>query len=553
MAALLPVVLLLPFINKAIHIDDTVYMLVAQHIVSSPFDYFGFQMNWTGDLDWVHSFNKNPPGLSYYLAAWGVIFGWSEVSMHTAMLIPTSLASLGIYRLAELLCGRPLLATILAVCTPGFLVSCSNVMCEAPMLACYVWCVVWWVRGAQSGSQMQLALGALLLGVGVLVKFVVITALPLLMIYTVWKERRVTRKHYWFLIPVAMLMLYDLSSWVLYDKSFILDIVAFSTFHASSAPQGSMVKKTFVALAFAGGLYLPALLVSLWSETRSVLIGVTLVLLAFVGYVFIRGGIDDSYMMYGLRGVRWGFVAHQVIFTVAGVYMFMLGALQLWKAADADTILLCSLIGGIFVFGGFVNWSVNARALLPMVPAVAIVIVRRIEALESVRMGRVGEVMLVTMAVVLSLAVGYGDYTFAGASRSFAADIHEEMQNVDGTVWYDGHLGFQWYMHRAGYQALDFYPSSDDDTDEEQINGPENVLEVASPGDVLIGWQNANLMKSPPGNRIDSMESYSYPGSSLASTFDSARNTGFYGKPTILLPYRLGQAPPQRFRVYHLK
>ena len=191
LAMCLPILLLLPFINKAFHIDDTVYILIAQHIVQSPLDYFGFQMNWTGEVTWVYEFNKNPPGLSYYLAAWGMIFGWSEISMHSAMLIPTAVASLGIYRLAERYCGRPLLATVLAVCTPAFLVSNSNVMCEPLMLACYVWAIVWWMRGVESGNPRYLACGAFLIGYGTLVKFVVITAVPLLVAYTIWNDRRV--------------------------------------------------------------------------------------------------------------------------------------------------------------------------------------------------------------------------------------------------------------------------------------------------------------------------------------------------------------------------
>ena len=73
----LPWLLLLPFLGKAFHIDDPIYLRVAQHVLESPWNFYGFSMNWYGTLQPVYEINQNPPLLSYYLAPFGAVFGWS--------------------------------------------------------------------------------------------------------------------------------------------------------------------------------------------------------------------------------------------------------------------------------------------------------------------------------------------------------------------------------------------------------------------------------------------------------------------------------------------
>src|SRR5690606_16153236 len=100
LAFLIPTILLLPFATKAFHIDDTVYLRVAEHIRTDPFDFYGFAMNWYGESEPVWKFNKNPPGVSYFLAFVPLFTGFEEVPLHAAMAIVTGLLSLGTYFLA---------------------------------------------------------------------------------------------------------------------------------------------------------------------------------------------------------------------------------------------------------------------------------------------------------------------------------------------------------------------------------------------------------------------------------------------------------------------
>ena len=40
--------LLLPFVTKAFHIDDTLFLWIARHIQTDPLDFYGFRANWYG-------------------------------------------------------------------------------------------------------------------------------------------------------------------------------------------------------------------------------------------------------------------------------------------------------------------------------------------------------------------------------------------------------------------------------------------------------------------------------------------------------------------------
>jgi 4-amino-4-deoxy-L-arabinose transferase-like glycosyltransferase len=147
---IITIVCLAPFVAKAFHIDDTLFLWAAKHIQTHPVDFYGFTANWYGTEMPMYSIQQNPPLVSYYIAIVALLFGWNEVVLHLAFLIPGVGLSLGTYYLARQLCQRPHLAALMAVLlTPVFLVlvSSTNVMCDVMMVAFYVWAVVLWLRG----------------------------------------------------------------------------------------------------------------------------------------------------------------------------------------------------------------------------------------------------------------------------------------------------------------------------------------------------------------------------------------------------------------------
>ena len=72
------------FADKAFSIDDPLFIWLAHHIADHPLDFYGFTVNWFGELKPMFDESQNPPLAGYYLAAVGELFGWSERALHAA-------------------------------------------------------------------------------------------------------------------------------------------------------------------------------------------------------------------------------------------------------------------------------------------------------------------------------------------------------------------------------------------------------------------------------------------------------------------------------------
>lgn len=141
--------ILLPFSDKAFHMDDPMYIWAAKHIVSDPVNFYGFNVNWFGIETPMPYAMKNPPLVSYYIAFAASIFGFGEKAIHTAMIIPAIAAGVGTFILAKRLCAMPFTAALICIVTPVFVISSSTVMCDTLMLALWIWAVILWIEGLE--------------------------------------------------------------------------------------------------------------------------------------------------------------------------------------------------------------------------------------------------------------------------------------------------------------------------------------------------------------------------------------------------------------------
>ena len=67
-----------------------------------------------------------------------------------------------------------------------------------------------------------------------------------------------------------------------------------------------------------------------------------------------------------------------LLFIVGGISVLALAISDLWRRRDADSVLMAAWVIGPFV-AAYLDWSVNARVVLPLIPAAAIVMARRLE------------------------------------------------------------------------------------------------------------------------------------------------------------------------------
>src|SRR5207302_11152638 len=128
---------------------------------------------------------------SYYAAIATILVGESEAALHAAFLLPAVAVVLGTYFLSrELNSPRPMLAALVALFTPVFLLCASTVMYDVIMLALWVWAVWAWAAGMRRERAGLLWLAAGLATLAALTKYFGVALLPLLLAYGLARRRR---------------------------------------------------------------------------------------------------------------------------------------------------------------------------------------------------------------------------------------------------------------------------------------------------------------------------------------------------------------------------
>ncbi|HSU53504.1 MAG TPA: glycosyltransferase family 39 protein, partial [Candidatus Dormibacteraeota bacterium] len=207
--ASLTLLALAPFLAKPFNMDDPLFIWAAKNLFDHPGNPYGFTVNWFGSATPMWDATKNPPLCSYYLSFFGEMFGWSEVALHGAMLLPASAAILGTFRLARRFCKNPFFAALVVLFTPAFLVSATTVMSDVLLLAFWIWAVVFWVERKDGHTRTgKPCLSGVLMGLAALTKYYGATLIPLLLCYELLKHRRV-KLLYPLVIPVAVLIAYS--------------------------------------------------------------------------------------------------------------------------------------------------------------------------------------------------------------------------------------------------------------------------------------------------------------------------------------------------------
>jgi 4-amino-4-deoxy-L-arabinose transferase-like glycosyltransferase len=521
-----------PFINKAIHTDDVLFVWTAEWIQKHPADFFGFKVNWwvSAIPMWVANFN--PPLMSYFLAGVASLFGWNEMVLHLAGLTVAFVAALGIYSLAQIWCERPLLATVVAIITPAFMVSSTTLMCDVSMLSLWIWALVLWERALGSErSRWQFVGAGVLAGLAILTKYSAITLLPLLPILSLLR----TRKLGWWLaglaVPVLMLAGYELITARMYGRGLFFAATHYAQTSHVGFP-GGWKASGIIGLAFAGGSLLPLLFFAPLLWRRSVLLA---------GGIVISGALLLAFRLCDNLGLtitplalmkHWGFVIQAVILTAGGVQLLLLVMAETWRRRDPVTIILALWTIGVIYFATVLNWTVNVRSFLPVVPAVAILLVRRLEATRENPVTGDWRLWPLIPAAAITLSIVMADYQLANSARTAAEQVTSKYKSTSHQLWFEGHGAFQYYMEKLGGLPIDVERS------------------LLQPGDTVIVPEAGIYITLPPGG-VGWVEHLQYAPSSwmnlMGGTEDGA--AGFYGAIWGPVPFIFGKLPEQLYFV----
>jgi Dolichyl-phosphate-mannose-protein mannosyltransferase len=532
---------LLPFSGRAFHVDDPLFVWAGQQIVKHPLDPYGFQVVWDNFSEPMSEITKNPPLACYYLAAIGSITGWSERALHLGFLLPALALVLGTYRLSLRFTKSPLVATVAALLTPGVLVSASSLMCDVMMLAFWVWAAVLWMEGLDDGKPAYLAASSLLLTLGALTKYFGICLLPLLLAYSLARKRRLGWWAAYFVVPVVLLAAYQLWTAILYGHAMFSDALDWAQTERVINGKASPVTSALIGISFAGGCTLSALLLApfLWSWRK---LAIGLLFGGLCGFALMRGWV--GFGPYAEQVIRESLNTHSITTGVqlalaiaAGFAVLWIAGSELRKWRDPDSLFLGLWVLGTFIFTAFVNWTINARSILPLIPAAGILMARRLDQLDFDCIPQLQR--KVALALVLSGVVSFwlakADADWANSAEQAAVFIHQQTENQPGTVWFQGHWGFQYYMQLLGEHPVDFLRTG------------------MQRGDVLVVPENnADAYRMPTAQFVASTNvlqiKLPQPLSTMRWRSGAAFYSSFYGP----LPFAFGPSETERYYVFRL-
>jgi hypothetical protein len=530
---------LVPFSGRAFFTDDPLFIWTAQHIVSHPLDPYGFRVNWNKSEAQMSEVTQNPPLASYYMAVAAKVLGWSERGLHLGFLLPTIALVLGVYRLAKRFTGSAGVAAVATLAAPAFLVSACSVMCDPMMLALWLWGAIFWIEGLNSEKPIYLAISVLLIAASALTKYFGVALLPLLFAYTLARLRRLGSWVLVLLLPVAVLIGYEFVSLKIYGHGLMATAAQFSRNHRlwTHASKGA---RTLITLSYMGGSVLPALVLSpiIWSRKQ---IAVVIFASSVAGIVVMRGLVRlgltaGSSQAFAARNEHWLIVSVQLmLFIAGGISTLSLAIADYRRERDADSLFLLLWVFGTFWFTAYLNWTVNARSILPMVPAIGILLARRVEKHSENPIRQLNLLLAAGLLAsgVVSLWLARADTETANSARTAASLVYQKTAGSDN-VWFLGHSGFQYYMQSIGARPYDW-------------SHPQT-----KPGDFLAIPYSKVWPEDVTSQFRGSRENIELPLHSYASTTSSEIGAGFYHSYWSIFPYAFGPVPSEKYAIIHL-
>jgi hypothetical protein len=237
---------------------------------------------------------------------------------------------------------------------------------------------------------------------------------------------------------------------------------------------------------------------------------------------------------------RSGWITPGIQLTFAlfiGIIVFSLGIAELRHWRSADSLFLGLWLIGTFIFAGFVNWSLNGRSVLPLIPAAGVLLARRLDKLSFDQTWRNQRRVALALALsgVISLWVTKADSDWANSARQASQIIQRQIDKRTHAVWFMGHWGFQYYVQLWGAQPMDFLRSD------------------TSAGDVLIVPEsNANSYTLPSPQYVAASGLLRINLQQPLSTMRWREGAGFYSSFYGFLPFAFGKPATEQYYVLRL-
>lgn len=452
---LLAIALMLPFIGQAIHIDAHQWVEWAQQGMEHPlwqhfsdYDYFG--------VHYETYFDTHPRLHSLYLA----LFIWlnggevSEPQLHLAVMVFPLIALVSMYFLARRFKVHALLATLLLLVSPAFLVNSHLLMIDIPGLSLWLASLALFIYGVDRRSRLLLSLSALVFMLTISTYYQGISVLPLAFLYLVIQRRFDAWTVTPIALPLALLLAYIAAFYAGYGRP---PLFSYNEVGLPMDIKSIFVRTRGTMVMIGGALIFPLAALVIYLKGKAMKYAA----LAVAGFAMIWSAYEfftDDFPVEAILLLPLLLVAGLAILWehIVRLRSSLLPALR--NQEQQDKLFLSTWFLGVVFYCAILLPYPSPRFMLPMVPPFVIVITRAI----TDRWGGDGRTYLkvsgaiAVSTLVLAIAVAVGEHHRAENNRVVAEWAAERFSDVNDelTIWFSGGLGFQHYIKPLGYKMV---------------------------------------------------------------------------------------------------
>jgi 4-amino-4-deoxy-L-arabinose transferase-like glycosyltransferase len=431
-------------LTKPVHIDDTAYLRMAEHIVQQPLRPMSLVLNWGDDSRPAFDEMNQPPLFFYVLAVAMQVFRSWEVAGHVTLALASGLAVLLCFGVARRVAPRSaLLITAACVLGPAFLPA-QNIMTDVPLLTCWLATVYFLMRAGEAvAPDRDYALAGVAAAAACLIKY---SSLGLLGAFAAVLIGRRHWRGLWALgIPLVALAGWSIWNYELYGRSHLLA----RSLPADAAAIGVKAIDWMTGL----GLAVP------WAW-------LTLARRPFGRWTAIGGSLAVACavaMFAVMRANRFGdaqaglvtaiLMANGVVAVAAAINAIAAGRTAGGSPLDRDRTLVlgCWLVGAAAIAIGLAPFMALRHVLLAVPPLVLLVIRGHEDWLRS----RVGAAGVLILTALPGAALAAADHAWAAVYPRYAAVLAERFPAPPAAVVAVGHWGWQWYAGQRGWREYD--------------------------------------------------------------------------------------------------
>jgi hypothetical protein len=397
--ALVVFALRLPFLNQAMQGDDILYLTEAEHAQIEPLHPKHTEYVFMGrDIDMRGQ--SHPPFDAWFLALLLALNkDVSEIPFHAAYILFTLIAAFSALALARRFSPHPLIATLLFLATPAFVINGTSLESDVPFVALWLLATALYIIAVDRGSAPLLLASSVAMALAALTAYQSILLVPILFLYG--RKSRLARIAAF--TPLAILI-----AWQIFERfsTGALPVGVLANYMTTYGFQ-ALAQKLKSAVALTGHLA--------WIVFPTLWIPSLLTIPFAIGAAF-----------YDLNPLFWASIA-------VGVGILIRCA-QRWRDFLAQWVLIFFAGALIIFFAG------SARYLLPIALPIAI--------LATQRAGpRLLQISL-ACGFALSLTLAFVNYQHWDAYRQFARALAPDAQSK--RVWINGEWGLRYYLQSEG-------------------------------------------------------------------------------------------------------